>query len=60
MTIPEMHELIESFKNNREVNNEMYKLLSEALFIVYEHLLNAGFNERQAMEIICERGTNLS
>ena len=60
MQIPEMHELIESFKNNREVNNEMYKLLSEALFVVYEHLKGAGFTEVQAMEIICERGTNLS
>lgn len=52
----QIEEIIQQAKSNCEHHEMLYVEMSKLLFSRYKSLLAAGFNEAQAMMIICHRG----
>ena len=52
-------EEVMDFRENMEAFCEYQKLLADTIHTQYEYLLEAGFSETQALEIIKARGTGL-
>lgn len=55
----ELREQLDEIKENFELQCDIYREISKQLRVIFECLVDEGFSESQALEIVKERGTSL-
>ena len=56
----EVREKLEQMQNQFELNCDLYKQCVKTMKVIFDMLVEEGFTEQQALEIVKARGINLA